>query len=695
MQIREKKYNFLANNQMFSFKEKLANWVQINTYVVFETEKFLDYQKDLLQDFLADFIDKANTKIYDEEDLKNNLEEWLQNLNVKLKLFADKVTDIKHFPIKWYMQIIAWDMLMTSMIGDTSVMIFRNKKLYYQLHNWVSKKAKIDTFSDFVEWDIESGDEITYAGTKISDVIDQSDIKEMESILQWDETSLVEFLEQALTSRVDQEKLWMLATYYIHGNLNTNVNNPVSWSKKWWKWIWKSLKINSAWTKKILTNKYYVTIAILSIVILFMLYNVLWQLLNTSNQSVFTTSSGTVIDITIEDIKKDIYMFQQMDPTSDQKWVKYNEIVEKLWMLEDKGRRLEDVESLKWIIQNDYYKGFNIIRLENLSQLDDPATGIKTRHIAFNPTEKEKLGDGLIINYERSINVWWTQWALIGAVNDGARWSLVEYAIEDTIKGCSSNLLRDGLYCYTIDGRIFSVTKAGIEPLITSDLWWFPDTVWWIWVYGKANLYVFQPNLHSSLSGTFVSRYRNTVWSQTSYQEGQNYAVTAGYESGMQLNSDFASMAIDSTFLTWESGKLYQLRRPGYGTLLDIREIKLMWWDQVTNKYSDDVKVIAYLNSKYVYLFDRTNQTFAAYTSKPLKTNDQYNTQYDLYYLFSFKFDLASEDVLDITISENSGNRPEMYILTTEWVNKVNLYEYIDSLVNDDALKAVTSASVE
>jgi hypothetical protein len=67
-----------------------------------------------------------------------------------------------------------------------------------------------------------------------------------------------------------------------------------------------------------------------------------------------------------------------------------------------------------------------------------------------------------------------------------------------------------------------------------------------------------------------------------------------------------------------------------------------------------------------VYLFDRTNQTFAAYTSKPLKTNDQYNTQYDLYYLFSFKFDLASEDVLDITISENSGNRPEMYILTTE-----------------------------
>jgi len=50
-----------------------------------------------------------------------------------------------------------------------------------------------------------------------------------------------------------------------------------------------------------------------------MLYSVLSQLLNTSSQNVFTTASGTVIDITIEDIKKDIYMFQQMDPTSDQK----------------------------------------------------------------------------------------------------------------------------------------------------------------------------------------------------------------------------------------------------------------------------------------------------------------------------------------------------------------------------------------
>lgn len=687
MQIREKKYNYLANNQSFSFKEKLANWVSVNAYVVLWSEKFLEYQKDLLQDFLADFMDKSNTEIYDEWDLKSNLEECLQNLNVNLKKFADKVTDVDRFSIKWYIQIIAGNVLMASMIWENSIIIFRDNKLYYQLHNGFSKRSKIDVFSDFIEWDVESWDEIIYVGTKISDVLDQWDIKEMESILWEKETSLIEFFEQAILSRVDKVNLGMIANYYIHGNI-------IEPSKEVWK-IKKTIKINSAWTKKLLANKYYVTILLLSVVILFMLYNVLSQVLNTSNQSVFTTASWVILDITIDDIKKDILDFKKMDSTLDQKWVKYSEIIDKLNMLESKWRWLEDVENLKWIIQDDYYKWFNIIRIDNLSRLDDTANGTKTRLISINTTEKEKVWAWLFIDFQRWINIGWSKWSLIGAVNDGSRWSLIEYNIEEAVSGCSSNLLRDGLYCYTKNGRIFSVTKAGVEPITTSDATWFPDTIWWIWVYGKANLYIFQPNLNSSLNGVFVTRYRNTVWSQIAYQEWQNYSLMAWYESGTTIVWDFPSVSIDSTFLTWNNGKLYQLRRPGYGITLDIREVKLLWWDRVTNKYSDDVKVIAHLSSKYVYLFDRVNKTFTVYTSNPLKTNDQYNTQYNLYYLFSFKFALTNEDIIDVAIPENSWNRPEMYLLTNEWVNKINLYEYIDSLVKDETLKAISDLTPE
>ena len=56
---------------------------------------------------------------------------------------------------------------------------------------------------------------------------------------------------------------------------------------------------------------------------------------------------GPQVRYKLDDIKKDIRDFQQMDASSDEKSVKYNEIVEKLTLLEQNGRRLEDVENLK------------------------------------------------------------------------------------------------------------------------------------------------------------------------------------------------------------------------------------------------------------------------------------------------------------------------------------------------------------
>lgn len=103
-------------------------------------------------------------------------------------------------------------------------------------------------------------------------------------------------------------------------------------------------------------------------------------------------------------------------------------------------------------------------------------------------------------------------------------------------------------------------------------------------------------------------------------------------------------------------------------------------------QYSDDVKVISSVNSKYVYLFDRVNQTFTIYESRPAKSADAYN--YDLYYVFMFKFDLgATSRVIDIDIPDPSGNRPEMYILSSDGVNKVALYEFIDSITDNKVLK--------
>lgn len=104
-------------------------------------------------------------------------------------------------------------------------------------------------------------------------------------------------------------------------------------------------------------------------------------------------------------------------------------------------------------------------------------------------------------------------------------------------------------------------------------------------------------------------------------------------------------------------------------------------------QYSDDVKVISSVNSKYVFLFDRVNQTFTVYESRPAKSADAYN--YDLYYVFMYKFDLGTSKIIDIDIPDSSGNRPEMYILTSDGVNKVALYEFIDSIKDNKVLKQV------
>ncbi|OQB42441.1 MAG: hypothetical protein BWY04_00139 [candidate division CPR1 bacterium ADurb.Bin160] len=123
-----------------------------------------------------------------------------------------------------------------------------------------------------------------YIGTKLSDVLDQSDINEMENILSAPETSFIEFIEKLVTARVEKENIALMSNYHIYGNViekqSTSrlpkIKNPI--------------KINTAWTKRILANKYYITILVLSIVILVMLYSVLSQLLNTSKDSVFKTS---------------------------------------------------------------------------------------------------------------------------------------------------------------------------------------------------------------------------------------------------------------------------------------------------------------------------------------------------------------------------------------------------------------------
>lgn len=688
MHILEEKKIYQDTERYIDIQQHLRDGIQLSLMVEFQSEKFVEYQKDLLQEFIADFVDTIQNMedIQDNDEVRVKCENALQELNTKLKTFADKVRDVEYFPIKWYMQIVFWTTLISSMIGNTTVMILRDRKIYYTLTNSTKIKGKIDLFSEFIEGDLESWDEVVYVGTRIADVLDAYDIKDIENILQSEEGSIVSFMDEVLLARIEPEQLWFLMGYAIQGVM-----------KKWKTKV--SLGLDSLtsklsfvqqWKEQFFKNKYQVTVGVLSLFIAFMLYSLITQLIKKPSGEVYVNSQGVTVDLTIDDIKKDIVLFKSMDPTGDEKAMKYQEIQNKLTILEQKWRWVEDIQQLQKILKADYYKWFNIITVNNLSQFDDPVLWRKSTIITFNASEKSSLWDIKTIEHSRDILVAGTKSALLWVVNENSRWSLVGYNIDDTIENCSLNLLKNGFYCYTLNGKIYVITRTGIESVTTADPDGFPLSIWGIGTYGKSNMYVFAKNVTNLADSTLVIRYRNTLGSQSIYQQGQKYMMSPELATGLNFGSGFSTFTIDVNFLGWSQGKLYQFRRnPASSFNLAYREIKLLGGDTKTMKFSDDVKIVTPSNSKYVYLFDRVNQTFMVYESRPLKTNDQYATNYNLYYLFSFAFDLGTNKVIDVAIPDELGNRPELYVLTQQGINKIQLHEFVDSIKNNNVLKQV------
>jgi hypothetical protein len=121
--------------------------------------------------------------------------------------------------------------------------------------------------------------------------------------------------------------------------------------------------------------------------------------------------------------------------------------------------------------------------------------------------------------------------------------------------------------------------------------------------------------------------------------------------------------------------KLYQLWRESTANQLLARELPLLGGDTIGDQYSSDVEVIAEATSRYVYLYDRINQTFTVYRSTPYKTNDANTTSYKLAYFFRIKFALPGNDVRDVYVQE--GEKSVLYVMTDEAVYTMQLHDFI------------------
>ncbi len=683
MNLAHKCFLYRDSEQYLEIKKELGDWVFLNVVLFFHQRKFLEFQKNLVQDFVANLVEELMIDSSDFVKVRNVFELKLQELNTQLTTFAEKLEAVEVFNIDGCMQLVSLWTLLTSLIGNVSLMIFRDKRLYYELYNSVYDDTKIDLFSDFIEGELEHHDELVYLGNDFKHLVDVDALYEMqENIGDTVSIKVYSLMNQMFETQWVQADANFLAGYTITPRAigqssRKSLSERFGWNM--WKYGSKVSNFTDKLTQSLSLNKYYITVVVLVVLVLFMLYSVLNQLLEKQNVDKFLTSSGVEVTLTIDKLKNEIYEFKTMNPKSNQKSQKYSEILQQIELLRKKGKWLDDIANLEKILQKDYYDGFNIHLVSDMKVFNDVWLGTSAKILTLNTTELEKLWALKTLSYHKGLFLGWEKWALVNALNDGSRWVLIEYLIENPMKACTMNLLRNGLYCYTHASELFNITKEGIVPvtIVDNEL---PDTIGGVEVYGKLNMYIFQPNLNSSLPGVFTTKYTNERGSQVSFTRPRNYTLLDVATWAIQeLDWAFASTAIDGNFLVWSNQKLYQLWRPTSASALDVRQVPLIGGDKLSS-LSDDVKVISHYGSKYVYLFDKEKNSFSVYVSDPKKTLEASEKSYSLTYLFSFKFELANDEkVVDIATNAGTVQKPEAYVMTDKAVYKINLYSFIDS----------------
>lgn len=175
-----------------------------------------------------------------------------------------------------------------------------------------------------------------------------------------------------------------------------------------------------------------------------------------------------------------------------------------------------------------------------------------------------------------------------------------------------------------------------------------------------------------------LTRYQtNNDWTYANFRNGSSYSVAA---SGVDFWT-FSSFAIDGNFFWRADGKLYLFRREDpAGTTLEYRQINIKWWNPFTDSYSNNLKLITSNSTKYIYTYDKDQQVFTIYNTEKSKTNEANKKWYQLVYMFSLKFDIEWLKIFDADIPSSTADRPELYLLTSKWVNKIALYEYIEAM---------------
>ncbi len=660
--------NIFDESSKFISLEKFFEWSKTTLWckVRCTNTKFSESQSDMFQDILWDLIEFLQSEDIFFGDIRLFFEQKLQELNTKLLAFSEEMQSDERFGLSGVMQLIVDDQYLSALIGSSSLMIFRDAKLIYTVGNDASQ-LHIDQFSEIIEWDLEEDDTILVRWNNLSVFLDDDDLSRITEISSSSDVWFVSQLLDIVTVRVPQQKLWFYQQLMF-------VSEQKVTKKKFKKWFAKSLKslgglwsIYSAYSKQIQYGLAW----------LFTMLLLIWSLSGFSqdaNNTIKDENGEIIIDFGIEDIQRDIANFKQTRPESDEKVKQYNKIYDRLTLLEEKWKWSFDVRELKAILEQDYKQWFNIKTINDTKLMWDPV-------ITFTQLEKNTFGAPKHLYYNNWFMVWGEEWVLIGAISETVRWSLISSAIGQKLEQCYFNLLRNGLFCAASDGSIYNTDKNGFTPVTTDDQK-FPRAIAALGTFRSNRMYTLTNDDRLNNDGVYVSMYKNKTWSQNDFEKSVTYNLNEWFINDHPTafgSGGVWSFAIDGTFLVrsqWDQS-LYQMWREWVSTEFVWRKLDLSGWDTVSMPFSSETQIYAEASSRYIQLFDPTNQTFTVYRSSPFKTTPGWEKSWKPTYFFQIRFDLdATFDIIDVYVEE--WEKSNLYIMTADNIYKLPLHEYLD-----------------
>lgn len=635
---------------------------RIECLLVFGTKDMLEYQKELFMDTLGDLVGGVQQDGVSFQKIQQLFELSLQDLNVRLWAFGEKMQDKWPFEIHGVLQVFRENQYIASLIGHASVVVLRKNHIHYWICQTVGDpRPRIDRFNELLEGELKADDQLIVLGETLETYLDKQDMQTVIDQAQIQDMSVEETLLSLLTTRIEQQKIGFLWTWMVEETplfADYRVGRQfIRLRERFGGRFWYFKKF-----------QHFVLYAWLGLLTLVMLTWIVESFISSTNQRYSTDANGVTVQITIEDIQKDIATFKRIDPTSEQKIKKYNEIIAQLDLLEKNNKRTVDVKKLRGILEKDYLEWFNI---ESVLDLDQASQLMYT----FTQQEKNTFGTLKQLFWSNGIYVAGSEGALVNAIDDQVRGTLVSAGLQRKIETCSLNLGKNGLYCYSTDGKLFNVLRAGLQPVATSDENGFGINVNAVGVFGKNYLYTMK-NPPSSVSGQnsfAILRYASQWGNQESFGAPTKYEIQPD-PNFLAAASWMQTLSIDGTFLVWSPVKasLRQLWRPAAESKLLVREVPIMGGDtfRAPGKQS---KVFASPDARFVYIWDKEQQTFTVYRSSPYKTNDAHTTDYQLLYFFSIKFTLGDIRVLDVFVEE--GEKANLYVMTDTHVRRVDLTE--------------------